>query len=127
MTAKSRAALWLTLCLAVLAVAPLVANPLYGRLPWKVFNALYFVPQYVFPFGYAWPRLATPSPDAHPVGHWASVVLWVGLVPVLSWLIARFRSEWFFVLAVSGIAAVTGLVHLVLPAAHLNFWCQGPR
>jgi hypothetical protein len=127
MTPRARAGLWLSGCLALLALAPLIANPLYGRIPWTLFNALYFVPQYVFPFGYAWPRLDVLSPDAHPIGHWASLVLWLLLLPCLAWLVARFRSEWFFVLAVAGIAAVTGLVHLALPAMNVLFWCEGPR
>ncbi|MBM4187997.1 MAG: hypothetical protein FJ206_11885 [Gemmatimonadetes bacterium] len=112
--------------LGLVAAAPSVAWAYWGSWHYRITNALYFGPQYVFPFGYTWRPLPEPSPDAHPIGHLASAAVWIGVAGGFGWLARRLsagRAAWA---AVGVILLVTAALHLAVRALGWRFWCDGP-
>ncbi len=107
-------------------VAPTIALAVVRFLSQKAIDFLYFFPQYVFPLGHAFRRLATPSPTAAPIGYWADGLLWIGVALAFG-LLARGRSpRLVFPAAVLTVLAVTGIIHLGLPLVGYKFYLDGP-
>jgi hypothetical protein len=108
-------------------IAPPVALAIVRFLPQKAIDFLYFFPQYVFPLGHAFRRLATPSPDAAPIGYWADGLLWLLVAAGFGLGYQGHGRRVTLVAAVLTVLAVTGIIHLALPALGFKFYLDGPR
>ena len=127
MAERAQAAAVLLGVLGLFLAAPGVALSVVRLLSQPAIDALYFFPQYVFPFGDTYPVLAVPSPTNAPVGHWASVLVWGTVTLGFGWIGRRWPLRWRVPVAFGAILLTTGLIHLSLPLLHLRFYLDGPH
>lgn len=112
--------------LGIVALAPSLGYRYWGVWHFRITNALYFVPQYVFPFGYTWRPLPEPRPDAHAIGHGYSLAVWLLAVVLTGWFGRRLRPGAALGTALVVLLAVTALQQGFLRLVGWHFWCDGP-
>ena len=116
----------LVAALCLIALAPRLGYHFWGVWNYRITNALYFAPQYVFPFGYTWQPLPEPSPDAHPIGHWMSALVWAGVVLGFGRLGRRLGWRGLAAAVPIVVVAVAGAQQVAVRLLGWHFWCDGP-
>ncbi|MEP6571308.1 MAG: hypothetical protein ABJD11_01390 [Gemmatimonadota bacterium] len=112
--------------LLLLAAAPRLVLRVIAGLPQRAIDALYFLPQYVFPFGHLYRILSAPSPAAHPLDHRYGWIFWAVAVLGFAHATRRIRG-WRLPFAAAGaIMLLTGAIHLSLRPLGYRFYLDGP-
>lgn len=112
-------------CLTAVWLMSVVAAVTHSIFPRSLISALFFAPQYVFPFGSVYRQARAEALGGPPVGSWISVALWLTVIGVFTWVTRPLRFPWLLIAALVTVLLVTAAIHALLPMFGFSLRLEG--